>query len=189
MSEWDHFKLDGLIIKDQPDSFYFMVNVNVPARFFDDERLLSEKYRVIENCMTDEFKREIEADSLQYSITANYNIVHAITNENRLWEGSFQNRNNADHFIKENVTFTPNSFVGDALEYTKLDTVVQKLSWTGLNSKWKFSRLNSIIFVFSARCLNKTHLFRSNSLVLPASKYSDFEKKHSLQFRRSLENT
>ena len=187
MTESNFFKLDGLIVKDEPRSFYFMVNFNVPLRHLTNDKVLPEKYEVIRKCLLDEFDHEIKQGELTYSISANYDLVNKRSNETKLWEGSFQDRTNQEFYIKENVSFEPDSFVAQALEFARVDNVVQHLTWAGLNSEWTFSKLNSVIFVFQTRCYYTKHRFRSESLILPNNRYKDLEQNRRINFTKYLE--
>ena len=53
MSEWDKFKLDGLIVRDNPRSFVFMVNFNVPFRHLNQG--IDSKLETIKTCVEGEF--------------------------------------------------------------------------------------------------------------------------------------
>lgn len=187
MSAHSLFKLDGLIIKDEARSFYFMVNFNVPLKYLEDESVALEKFKVIKECVVDEFEHEIEQEALSYSIAANYDLVHKNNSETREWEGSFQDRTNQDFYIVDNLNVVPDSFVSQAVEYARIDNVVRRLTWAGLNSDWTFSKLNSVIFVFQARCHYSKHKFRSNSLILPNNRYKELEQNRKFSFSKRLE--
>jgi len=187
MSEVSFFKLDGLIIKDDHKSFYFMVNFNVPQRYLTDDDVASKKFEIMQKCILDEFETEIDRGVLKYSIAASCELVNRQTGETRIWEGSFQNRTNQELYIKDDVTFNKDSFVAEALESARAENVVRHLTWAGLNSVWNFSKLHSAIFVFQTRCYYAEHKFRANSLILPTQRHRDLEQKRSIQFKKYLE--
>ena len=82
MSEWDKFKLDGLIVRDNPRSFVFMVNFNVPFRHLNQG--IDSKLETIKTCVEGEFVVVIATGDLYFSISATYNLEHKETGEVRL---------------------------------------------------------------------------------------------------------
>ena len=185
MSEWDKFKLDGLIVRDNPRSFVFMVNFNVPFRHLNQG--IDSKLETIKTCVEGEFVVVIATGDLYFSISATYNLEHKETGEVRLWQGSFQPRNNRNLLLSDYKQYSPDSFLALVKESIDPGKIAQHLTWAGLDSKWTFSELKSVIVSFQSRCSVASHTFAPNSLIVPAHRLRDVAVRGHVQFQRLLE--
>lgn len=187
MPEQDLFKLDGLILRDNPKSFIFVVNFNVPQTYLLDESVATTKFLHAQSCVQDEFRKEIELDQLYYSVSAAYTLEHKDNGQQRHWRGSFAPRNNQDYFISGHRLYEDSSFLEHVLKSTRPEKVMELLTIAGRDSKWIITELTSIIISFQARCKSRTHLFRPNSRVIPAARLRDVAIRRYVVFTNYLE--
>jgi len=187
MPAQDLFKLDGLILRDNPKSFIFVVNVNVPYRYLVDEGVARTKFAHAQTCVRDEFRQEINLEQLYYSVSAAYVLENKENGQQRHWKGSFAPRNNQDFFISGHRPYEDSSFVEDVVRSTRPDKVMEQLTFAGRDSKWVITELTSVIVSFQARCKTRSHLFRPNSLVVPAARLRDVAVKRHVFFTHHLE--
>jgi len=182
MSEIDLFKLDGLIIRDNPSSFIIKINYNLPIhriRQAEEAKLL---FGQIKNWMSHEFWREIQKERLYYCISATCTLVHDDNDAIRLWQGSFQPRNNQRCLIKDSDLFQPNKFEDEVFNASRLDNVVENLRLAGLDTKWTVGEVKSIIVNFETRCSTQRHTFEPNSQIIPVNRLRDILSKRYTTF-------
>jgi len=187
MSEIDLFKLDGLIIRDNHSSFIIKINYNLPIHRISQEEEAKLLFGRIKDSVSHEFWQEIQQERLYFCISATYTLVHDDNREIRLWQGSFQPRNNQRCLIKESDLFQNNKFVEDVLTATRLDNVLENLRLTGLDTKWTIGDVKSVIVTFETRCSTKRHTFKPNSPIIPANRLRDILTKRYTTFTQLLD--
>lgn len=185
MSDLERFKLNGLITPISGTRYFlFAINFNLPENQLGQVGPL---LATVKDCINDEFPDEIAAEEVYYRITATYTLTNIATNAERLWQGSFQARTTQEQTILSNRQYSSETFVTEASEAVLPERVVEKLELAGLDSDWTLSGLKSIIICFQARCKYATHLFRRESLVIPASRINEARRHRSIAFERSLD--
>ena len=110
MSELERFKLDGLVIRENLNKFFAVLHFNIPVRYLDPNEIVPRLQR-ISRLVLDKFGAEIEEEKVFVSATATYKLIHKLTGQTMLWQGSFQPRNNENFYIIESQVFVPDSFV------------------------------------------------------------------------------
>ena len=154
----DNFKLDAASIYDPRAQHQRVVvyNFNVPV-----ERL--------RDIATFEFVRQVLVTDFPgtapgvlvtpyFQLSAVYVLINTVTNEERLWCGSFHPRARDLAQLTVFRPFEPASFAQYALTQSDPDRVYNKLSTfvNGKDSVWKFDRLISVVISFQTT-LNLTH--------------------------------
>jgi len=187
MTELHLFKLDGIIFRDNPSSFIIKINYNVPLNRLIDENDSKTIISRIKDWVSDEFLKEIEKDRLYYNISATYNLIHDDNGELRLWQGSFQPRNNQLCLVKESTLFQMNHFENEVFIVTRPDNVFENLRIVGLDTKWTISDVKSVIISFESRCSSAHHVLRLNSPIIPANRLRDILSRRYTFFSRLLD--
>ena len=187
MSEIELFKLDGLIIRDNPSSFIIKINYNLPLHRIIQEEEAKVLFGHIKDSVSHEFWQEIQQERLYYCISATYTLIHDDNREIRLWLGSFQPRNNQRCLIKDSDLFQINKFEEEVFFASRLDNVLENLRLTGLDTKWTIGDIKSIIITFETRCSTTRHTFKPNSRIIPANRLRDILTKRFTTFSQVLD--
>lgn len=181
------FKLNGLVAPLQGlDHFIFALNFNLPEEYLRSERI-DGPLTTVQSCIEDEFPEEIIGGEVYFRISATYTLSHVVTNEERLWQGSFQPRTNQEQNILSNRPYVSDTFMRVTEEAVALERVVQKLELAGADSDWTLSSLKSVILSFQAKCKYATHPFRADSLVIPTGRIKHARQRKTITFDRILE--
>ena len=121
--------------------FVVEYNINIPASVVQNPE---ERIHALERVKT-LLETDFEAgDIIDYQITGTYELRNTDTGLLREWVGNFYAHMNNPAMIQEFQLFDGRSFVNDV--YPMLDNVEAQLLFNGRDSKWKFERLQSIIF-------------------------------------------
>lgn len=165
MSELDRFKLNGLVLKTDPDNFLAVLHFNVPLRYLVRDEL-APKLERIRQVVDGEFEEEIARRKLYFSVSATYVLTHGQTGQTKLWQGSYSPRNNENYYILPSQVFDSATFVQEVAPRSNVDLVSARLRVQGLDTEWQFSELKSLIYSFIASCSFDDHRLGPERIVL-----------------------
>lgn len=186
MSELDQFKLDGVILRDESDKTYVIINFNLPVRLLEEQQSVQNSLQKVKDVLYQEFPSNIALNNVFYSISATYTLQHRSTGEERDWLGSFQPRNQQNHFVAPFCSFSGHEFVTNVQQKIQLDGVRNKMRWSGMESVWAFSTLKSIIItVHTSFPKNVTPFVNENAIITPTALVSARTRRHT-QFTHYL---
>ena len=154
----DVLKVDQTAIPTDNSNYILISNINIPQNYLDNLQPILERVRqFIQN------EYYIGA-SIEYQFTATYTLRHTETGELRHWVGSFfpsgNNRASLSNFRQFGFDFIPH-----ALNCLQRQNIINNLQWQGLNSKWVFDRLESIIVNVQAIVPIHYHVLRHRQLL------------------------
>jgi hypothetical protein len=135
------FKVDSVILQSNNENSRLVIyNINVPDYLLtQNETLLQTLTRV-----KDLLVRDFEDLPVVYQISASYILAHNVTGQIKTWTGSFFAKNNRAGLIADFQNFNSNSFVTTSID--NLQDIDTKLQWNGLDTKWEYQQLLSVIF-------------------------------------------
>ena len=136
----NELKVDSTFLKLEQDSVVVVYNINIPEHYLHDQ---AELIRVLERIQF-VITRDFGILSVLYQISASYILKQSNTGQNKTWTGSFFARNNTPGLIADFQQFNPATFVRQSLN--QLINIEPKLRWNGVDTKWNFDQLLSIIF-------------------------------------------
>ena len=154
----DNFKLDAAAIYDPRARHQRVVvyNFNVPVQRLQDLATFEFVRQVLET----DFPATAPGILVPpyFQLSAVYVLINTVTNEERIWCGSFHPRARDLAQLTVFRPFEPASFAQYALTHSDPNRVYNKLSTfvNGKDSVWKFDRLVSVVISFQTT-LNVTH--------------------------------
>jgi hypothetical protein len=130
-------------IQEGRDKNYFVVqyNVNIPADVVQDPLARLNAIERTKNLIENDFGLN---ENVDFQITGTYELRNVETNLVREWVGNFYAGLNNPAIIQDFQLFDSGSFVNQV--WPLLENVNAQLLFNGRDSKWKFERLQSIIF-------------------------------------------
>ena len=160
-------------IQEKRNKNYFTVeyNINIPADVVHNPEERINALERVKNLLETDFEQR---DIIDYQMTGTYELRNTETGLLREWVGNFYAGLNNPAILQEFQVFDGHSFVNDV--YPMLDHVEAQLLFNGRDSKWKFERLQSIIF--NVQCT-----VHENHKVLQNRKLTRKKRK----FRRTFE--
>ena len=165
----ENFKLDAAAIYDPRARHQRVVvyNFNVPSQRLQDLDTFNFVRQVLETDFPANAPGVIVAPYFQLS--AVYVLINTVTNEERIWSGSFHPRARDLAQLTVFRPFEPASFAQYALTHSDPDRVYNKLSTfvNGKDSVWKFDRLISVVISF------QTTLHLTHSLFVRHTKFAE----------------
>jgi hypothetical protein len=112
-------------------------NINIPAYLSHEERTVA--VARAQALLESDFRNT----DVQYQVTASYFLRHTHTDFERFWNGSFYARGNSPAQLSGFERFNSLTFATNVQRAMR--DAERKLTYTGLDTVWKFDRLNSII--------------------------------------------
>lgn len=142
MANYQMLKVDATALGTNGNNDALIIfNINIPEQaVFDLAQFVPALQRA-----QDFLVAELGEQVIYYQLTATYFLVHKLTGAQRLWTGSFFPKGNAAASLADFQRFNPNTFVDIVSHTVNQDTILEKLSWTNLDSNWQFDRLASVI--------------------------------------------
>ena len=147
-------KVDSTCLKISEEFCLIIYNINIPQLYLDDRGELSNVLDRIKQLLMQDFATL----SVLYQISASYILKHSESGETRTWTGSFFARNNTLGVVANFQQFNAQNFVIQSLN--QLVNVEEKLRSNGLDTKWKFDQLLSIIYNVQCKVPSNSANFR-----------------------------
>jgi hypothetical protein len=130
----------------QNDFAVVIYNVTIPAIVINDYIQSQQVLTRVQALIIEDFGQD---HHVSYQITASYYLKHSATQRERLWTGSFFARDYNPAVISGFNRFNANQFANEVLIATR--NVEEKLQWRGLDTKWQFNGLHTIVISFQCR--------------------------------------
>jgi hypothetical protein len=148
-------KVDATFIRNNNDSKVFVIyNINVPEHYLAQQQELAGVLNRIKDLLIQQFP----PSSVVFQISASYILEHVDTGQTKTWTGSFFAKHNRAGLIADFLNFIPTTFVDTVLN--NLQHVDAKLRWNGLDTKWKYKQLLSVIFNVQCTISDDADLFK-----------------------------
>jgi hypothetical protein len=163
------FKLDGAAILDsQHDNQRVMVyNFNVPVERAQDLATF-ETIRQQVDADFPQTSRAMVIEPLYFQISAVYTLMNRETNEERLWQGSFNPRARDLSQVSVFRLYDSETFAAYALHQCEINRALNKLDsrTTGQESVWTLGQILSFIVSVQATIRNNHSLFNNHPELL-----------------------
>ena len=163
------FKLDGAAILDSqnPNQRIIVYNFNVPIERAQDPGA----FETIRQQIDIDFPQASRArvvHTLYFQISAVYSLINRETNEERLWQGSFNPRARDLSQISVFRPYDPQTFVAFALNQCEINQALNKLDsrTTGKESVWNIGQILSFIVSVQATIRTNHFLFNNHPQLL-----------------------
>ena len=135
------FKVDSTILQPYADRSRLVIyNINLPQHLLTSQDTLVPALERIKNLI----EKDFEHLPVVYQVTASYILTHIETGQSKIWTGSFFAKNNSAALLSNFQNFYANTFVATSL--VDLENINIKLRWNGIDTKWEFEQLLSVIF-------------------------------------------
>ena len=152
------FKVDSVILPPNRDNARIVIyNINVPQYMLTPEQTLVLVLERIKSLLV----RDFNSLSVVYQITASYILTHSETGQLKTWTGSFFAKNNRAGLVADFTNFNPISFIATSLD--SLEDINLKLQWNGLDTKWEFQQLLSVIYNVQCIVSNSSVFWQNKS--------------------------
>jgi hypothetical protein len=136
----DCLKVDQTALPAQHGALVFLSNVNVPARYLDNEDTRATFERV-RHFVVSEYGN---VQDIYYQFTSAYELRHTATGQIRTFTGTFHPAGNATAAITDFRIFGAD-FVDHALERLTLRNIRAKLDFFDQETVWVIHRIRSVI--------------------------------------------
>src|SRR6266404_6719183 len=160
----DSFKVDATIV---PTREYTTViyNCNIPKVLVDNDESRRDALKIVRQLIITDFPNS----EVQVQLTASYILVDDNTGEEYTWIGSFwSDLNEGPAALTPFFLFNANTFA--ATTFRDSSNIEEVLRLGGLNSKWKFNRLLSLIVNINTRVQNDDAILRTRHFISPTGK-------------------
>ena len=165
----ERFKLDAAAIYDPrvPHQRVLVYNFNVPIAKLEE----LDTFEFVRQALETDFPANAQGIVVApyFQLSAVYVLVNTVTNEERIWCGSFHPRARDLAQLTVFRPFEPVTFSQYALTHSNPERVYNKLSTfvNGKDSVWKFDRLISVVISF------QTTLHLSHPLFVHQAKFAE----------------
>ena len=180
------FKLDGAAILDSqnPNQRIIVYNFNVPIERAQDPGA----FETIRQQIDIDFPQASRArvvHTLYFQISAVYSLINRETNEERLWQGSFNPRARDLSQISVFRPYDPQTFVAFALNQCEINQALNKLDsrTTGKESVWNIGQILSFIVSVQATIRTNHFLFNNHPQLLVNQNGAGRRQRRKLQQR------
>ena len=152
------FKVDSVILPpDRNNARIVIYNINVPQYMLTPEQTLLLVLERIKSLLV----RDFYLLPVVYQITASYILTHSETGQLKTWTGSFFAKNNRAGLVADFTNFNPYSFIATSID--SLKDIDLKLQWNGLDTKWEFQQLLSVIYNVQCSISTSSTFFKGKS--------------------------
>ena len=135
------FKVDSTILQPYADRSRLVIyNINLPQHLLTSQDTLVPALERIKNLI----EKDFEHLPVVYQVTASYILTRIDTGQSKIWTGSFFAKNNSAALLSNFQNFHADTFVATSL--VDLENIENKLRWNGVDTKWEFEQLLSVIF-------------------------------------------
>lgn len=129
-------KVDQTVLSSD-NSVIFVTNINIPVANLEEQQVIDRAYNFIQS-------EYAHVPSVQYQVTATYELRNTLDNSVRQWSGSFSPRNNL-HGSLTPFEYFDQTFIPRVQAACDLNYVRQKLTLRNVNTNYVFERLTSIV--------------------------------------------
>jgi len=133
-------------------------NINIPIYIVNHREELQNVLERIKNLLYNEFYE----NTVTFQITASYLLKHTETGQIRAWTGSFFVKNNTLAKLSPFLLFEKDSFIRKSL--IEIQDINNKLKLQNVDTKWRFERLESIIFNVQCKVNTNHHIIKYRQL-------------------------
>lgn len=130
-------------------------NFNIPYRVHQDNpqlysQVLSDIFNFLLAWFPNQLRENGRTERVTYKVSSTYYLRHSVTGELRRWVGSFIVRDGHDRSALSGPLFYNLGSSGAAFKArvqncTRIDNIIETLTWTDLDTVWVFDHIDTIV--------------------------------------------